>query len=160
MHRSSTPIRWSTLGSTETLPETRSTARTLLFRVAGKVYGCDIDAVREIIPYRRATRLPGAPPFVQGLINLRGTIVTVLDLGARIDPARPPVRDGSIILATHGTRVVGVAVDEVMDVQGISEEHVEAHGGARDALIRGLGHLESDVVVLLDIHTLVTQVLL
>jgi purine-binding chemotaxis protein CheW len=160
MRRSSTPIRWCTLASTETLAETRSTARTLLFRVAGKVYGCDIEAVREIIPYRRATRLPGAPPFVQGLINLRGTIVTVLDLGARIDPARPPVRDGSIILATHGTRVVGVAVDEVMDVQGISEEHVEAHGGARDALIRGLGHLESDVVVLIDIHTLVTQVLL
>jgi purine-binding chemotaxis protein CheW len=148
------------LASTETLPETRSTTRTLLFRVAGKVYGCDIDAVREIIPYRRATRLPGAPPFVQGLINLRGTIVTVLDLGTRIDPARPPVEEGSIILATHGTRLVGVAVDEVMDVQGISEEHVEAHGGARDALIRGLGHLESDVVVLLDIHTLVTQVLL
>jgi purine-binding chemotaxis protein CheW len=148
------------LASSETLPESRATARTLLFRVAGKVYGCDIEAVREIIPYRRATRLPGAPPFVQGLVNLRGTIVTVLDLGTRLDPARPPVRDGSIILATHGSRVVGVAVDEVMDVQGISEEHVEAHGGARDALIRGLGHLESDVVVLVDIHTLVTQVLL
>jgi purine-binding chemotaxis protein CheW len=148
------------LGSSETILETLTAARTLLFRVAGKVYGCDIDAVREIIPYRRATRLPGAPPFVQGLINLRGTIVTVLDLGTRIDPARPPVRDGSIILATHGTRVVGVAVDEVMDVQAITEEHVEHHGGARDALIRGLGHLESDVVVLVDIHTLVTQVLL
>jgi purine-binding chemotaxis protein CheW len=148
------------LASSETLPEAHATTRTLLFRVAGKVYGCDIEAVREIIPYRRATRLPGAPPFVQGLINLRGTIVTVLDVGARLDPARPPVRDGSIILATHGNRVVGVAVDEVMDVQGISEEHVEAHGGARDALIRGLGHLESDVVVLIDIHTLVTQVLL
>jgi len=148
------------LASSETLPESRATTRTLLFRVAGKVYGCDIDAVREIVPYRRATRLPGAPSFVQGLINLRGTIVTVLDLGTRLDPARPPMREGSIILATHGTHVVGVAVDEVMDVQGISEEHVESHGGARDALIRGLGHLENDVVVLVDIHTLVTQVLL
>ncbi|HEX7978916.1 MAG TPA: chemotaxis protein CheW [Gemmatimonadaceae bacterium] len=150
------------MASTETLPESRATARTLLFRVAGKVYGCDIDAVREIIPYRRATRLPGAPSFVQGLINLRGTIVTVLDLGTRIDPARPVVRDGSIILATHGSRVVGIAVDEVMDVQAISEEHVENHGGARggDALVRGLGHLEDGVVVLVDIHTLVTQVLL
>ena len=148
------------MASTETLPEARTATRTLLFRVAGKVYGCDIEAVREIIPYRGATRLPGAPPFVQGLINLRGTIVTMLDLGTRIDPARTPIRDGSIILATHGTRVVGVAVDEVMDVQGISEEHVETHGGARDALIRGLGHLESEVVVLIDIHTLVTQVLL
>ena len=148
------------MASTETLPESRATARTLLFSVAGKVYGCDIEAVREIIPYRRATRLPGAPSFVQGLINLRGTIVTMLDLGTRLDPTRPAVRDGSIILATHGTRVVGVAVDEVMDVQAIEEEHVESHGGARDALIRGLGHLEDGVVVLVDIHTLVTQVLL
>jgi chemotaxis signal transduction protein len=86
--------------------------------------------------------------------------VTVLDLGTRLDPSRAPLRDGSIILATHGSRVVGVAVDEVMDVQGISEEGVEAHGGAADALIRGLGHLEDGVVVLVDIHTLVMQVLL
>ncbi|MEO7455174.1 MAG: chemotaxis protein CheW, partial [Gemmatimonadaceae bacterium] len=76
--------------------------------------------MREIIPYRRATRLPGAPAYVQGLINLRGTIVTVMDLGVRLDPERAPVREGSIILATYGTRVAGVAVDEVMDVQTIA----------------------------------------
>src|SRR6478672_5353258 len=129
MH-SPTTIRWSTLASSETVPESRATARTLLFRVAGKVYGCDIDAVREIIPYRRATRLPGAPAYVQGLVNLRGTIVTVLDLGIRLDPSRPPVREGSIILAQHGTRHVGVAVDEVMDVQAITEDPVETGAGA------------------------------
>ena len=147
--------------SSETIPDARTAARTLLFRVAERVYGCDIETVREIIPYRRATRLPGAPPYVQGLINLRGTIVTVLDLGTRLDLSRAPVRDGSIILATHGTRVVGVAVDEVMDVQAIAEEPVEsATGETRDGVVRGLGHLGDDVVVLIDIHTLVTQVLL
>ncbi|HET9684741.1 MAG TPA: chemotaxis protein CheW [Gemmatimonadaceae bacterium] len=139
-------------------------ARTLLFRVGPRVYGCDIDCVREIIPWRRSTRLPGAPAHVQGLVNLRGTIVTVLDLAARLEPdaeREGEAHDGrSIILVEHGSRVVGAAVDEVMDVQAITEEHVEAHGGARDALIRGLGHSESDVVVLVDIHTLVTQVLL
>jgi purine-binding chemotaxis protein CheW len=149
--------------SQTTILEQLAAARTLLFRTAGSVYGCDIDAVREIIPYRRATRLPGAPPYVQGLINLRGTIVTVLDLGQRLDPSRPPLRDvnGSIILAEHGTHVVGVAVDEVMDVQAIAEEPVDAvHADTRGGLVRGLGHLGDDVVVLIDIHTLVTQVLL
>jgi purine-binding chemotaxis protein CheW len=149
--------------SQTTILEQLAAARTLLFRVAGGAYGCDIDAVREIIPYRRATRLPGAPPYVQGLINLRGTIVTVLDLGARLDTSRPAMRDsgGSIILAEHGTRVVGVAVDEVLDVQAIAEEPVDAGtGDARGGLVRGLGHLGDDVVVLIDIHTLVTQVLL
>jgi purine-binding chemotaxis protein CheW len=137
-------------------------ARTLLFRVGERVFGCDIDAVREIIPYRRATRLPGAPPYVQGLINLRGTIVTVLDLGSRLDAERPPVRDGSIILAVHGTRVVGVAVDEVMDVRFITEEPITSSAGvdAPRGLVRGLGHLDDSVVVLMDIHALVMQVLL
>jgi chemotaxis signal transduction protein len=97
------------------------------------------------------------------LINLRGNIVTVLDLGARLDATRPSVRDGggSIILAEHGTRVVGVAVDEVMDVQAIAEEPLDAgNGDTRGGLVRGLGHLGDDVVVLIDIHMLVTQVLL
>ncbi|HEX9484835.1 MAG TPA: chemotaxis protein CheW [Gemmatimonadaceae bacterium] len=143
------------------MPEARAGARTLLFRVAERVFGCDIDAVREIIPYRRATRLPGAPTYVQGLINLRGTIVTMLDLGARLDAERAPVRDGSIILATHGTRVVGIAVDEVMDVQMIIEEAIAAgEGEAARGLVRGLGHLDDGVVVLVDIHALVSQVLL
>ncbi|MDB4916211.1 MAG: cheW [Gemmatimonadetes bacterium] len=156
-------IRWSTLASSETIPEVRAAARTLLFRVAERTYGCDIAAVREIIPYRRATRLPGAPAHVQGLINLRGTIVTVLDLGVRLDATRPMVRDGSIILATHGARVVGVAVDEVLDVQAITEEQMGAAGGAVDAprgLVRGLGQLGDDVVIVVDIQALVTQVLL
>ena len=147
---------------TTTILETLAAARTLLFRVGGGTYGCEIDAVREIIPYRRATRLPGAPAWVQGLVNLRGTIVTVLDLGVRLDPARPPVREGSIILVQHGTRNVGVAVDEVLDVQAVEEDPIETGtgGDSRQGLVRGLGHLEDDVVALVDIHTLVTQVLL
>ena len=147
--------------SSETVRESRAAARTLLFRVAERVYGCDIEAVREIIPYRRATRLPGAPAYVQGLINLRGTIVTVLDLGARLDPTRAPVEDGSIILATYGTRLVGVAVDEVMDVRAIAEEPIASSSGeGMRGLVCGLGRLDDGVVVLVDVHALVTQVLL
>jgi purine-binding chemotaxis protein CheW len=163
-----------------TIPDPAVSARTLLFRVAGSVYGCDIDRVREIVPHRRASRLPGAPPYVQGLINLRGTIVTVLDLGVRLaSSGAAGRRDGradehiegegdvgsasgrSIILVEHGSRVVGAAVDEVMDVQAIDVEPVEAGSGeARGGLVRGLGRLEGDVVVLLDMDTLITQVLL
>jgi len=59
-------------------------APTLLFRVRGATYGCDIGATQEIIPLRPMTRVPGAPAYVRGLINMRGTIVTVLDLDALI----------------------------------------------------------------------------
>ena len=149
------------MASSETILDRTAAARTLLFNAAGRVYGCDIESVREIIPYRRATRLPGAPTYVQGLINLRGTLVTVLDLGRRLDASREPVREGSIILAEHGARVVGIAVDEVMDVQAITEEPIATDAGeAARGLVRGLGRLDDGVVVLVDIHALVAQVLL
>jgi purine-binding chemotaxis protein CheW len=154
------------LASSETtIVELAAATRTLLFRVGPRVYGCDIDCVREIIPWRRSTRLPGAPAHVQGLLNLRGTIVTVLDLAARLEPDTAPVDEAhegrSIVLVDHGTRVVGAAVDEVMDVQAIAAEPVEeVSTGTRGGLVRGLGHLEGEVVVLLDIHMLITQVLL
>ena len=151
--------------SETTIVELPVATRTLLFRVGSRVYGFDIDCVREIIPWRPATRLPGAPAHVQGLVNLRGTIVTVLDLAARLEPDAPlpeeELTGRSIILIEHGTRLVGAAVDEVMDVQPVAPEPVEeATAGARGGLVRGLGHLEGEVVVLLDIHMLITQVLL
>jgi len=111
----------------------------LLFRVGGAVYGCDIDEIREIVPFRPATRLPGAPNYVWGLINLRGTIVTVLDLGVRL---------------------VGVAVQEVMDVRvvGSARDDVIADSAGNDA-VRGLAHVDGGTVILLDILSLVRQVL-
>jgi len=146
-----------------TVASTSGVRRTLLFRVGSTVYGCDIDDIREIVPFRRATRLPGAPNYVQGLINLRGTIVTVLDLGARLDPAHTRVADGSIMLVAMpgNNRLVGVAVQEVMDVRvvGDSSDDVIADSAGNDA-VRGLAHVDGGTVILLDIHSLVRQVLL
>ena len=149
--------------SERTVGPTTGARRTLLFRVGSAVYGCDIDDIREIVPYRQATRLPGAPSYVTGLINLRGTIVTVLDLGARLESTRERVTDGSIMLvAMPGTtRLVGVAVQEVMDVRivGTSDDDVIADSAGNDG-VRGLAHVDGGTVILLDIHSLVRQVLL
>jgi purine-binding chemotaxis protein CheW len=123
------------------------------------MFGCGIDAVREIVPCRRATRLPGAPPSVQGVINLRGTIVTVVDLALWLGGDRAAARDGSIVLIDHGTRVAGVAVDEVLDVQMVAPEDVAGTVGDRNGAVRGMGRLGDTVVILLDITTLVRQVL-
>ena len=135
----------------------------MLFRVGSTVYGCDIDDIREIVPFRQATRLPGAPAYVTGLINLRGTIVTVLDLGARLGASHERVADGSIMLVAMpgSARLVGVAVQEVMDVRvvGTSADDVIADSAGNDA-VRGLAHVDGGTVILLDIHSLVRQVLL
>jgi purine-binding chemotaxis protein CheW len=134
--------------------------RTLLFRAGDRTFGCGIEAVREIVPQRRATRLPGAPPAVQGLINLRGTIVTVIDLALWLGAERPAAADGSIVLIDHGPRVAGVAVDEVLDVQMVALEDVSGTiGGDRNGAVRGMGRLGDTVVILLDVTSLVRQAL-
>src|SRR4051794_9156065 len=113
-----TSIRWNSLDST-TSPDAVASP-TLLFRVGASLYGCDIADAREIIPLRPATRLPGAPAFVRGLINIRGTIVTVMDLGLRLDPKRGPTKAGSILVVRHNDRVVGLIVDRVEDVRALT----------------------------------------
>lgn len=168
MHLLATSIRSSTLASTASTFEpavtpTTGVRRTLLFRVGTTVYGCDIDDIREIVPYRTATRLPGAPAYVTGLINLRGTIVTVLDLGVRLDSTTTATTDGSIMLVAlpGGARLFGVAVQEVMDVRivGTERDDVVSGSGGTD-VVRGLAQVDGATVILLDIHSLVRQVLL
>ena len=134
----------------------------LLFGVGGRVYGCEIGAVREIIPFRRTTRLPGAPNYVCGLINLRGSIVTVLDLGLRLGAAPVDRTAGSIILVELAAKCVGVGVDEVRDVQPLPADQVEPASGdqARAGVVRGIGHLDDEIVILLDMQAIVRQVLL
>jgi purine-binding chemotaxis protein CheW len=150
------------LASTATIAE-KAALRVLLFGLAEQVYGCDIATVREIIPLRRTTRLPGAPAYVSGLINLRGTIVTVLDLGRRLERPTPTREDGSIILVDVGAKLVGIAVDEVMDVRPMTDDRIQAATAdqTRGGIVRGMGRLDEDrVVVLLDAPALARQVLL
>jgi purine-binding chemotaxis protein CheW len=136
--------------------------------VGANLYGCDITEAQEIIPLRAATRLPGASPFVRGLINMRGTIVTVLDLGMRLDPSRTkPSPDGSILLVWHRgpdrDRLVGLVVDEVSDVRVLDMEDAD---GARmpggGEIVKGMAAVEDGTVavVVLDLDALIKQVLL
>jgi len=124
------------------------------------VYGCDIASVREIVALRPTTRLPGSPPFVSGLVNLRGAIVTVIDLAMRLGNGAASA-EGSVVLAECGSRVIGLAVDDVRDVQAIARDLLDDGAGdlGRGGIVRGLGHLDVGVVIVLDVETLVHQVL-
>jgi len=137
----------------------------VLCRVAGRVVAVELGTVREIIPARRPTRLPGAGPFVSGLVNVRGTIVTVLDLPVRFGRTEASqgagAGAGSIVLMDHGAKVVGVAVDEVLDVRREAELELETEAEALvpGGAVRAVGRLDGEVVALLDIHDIIAQVL-
>jgi purine-binding chemotaxis protein CheW len=145
--------------TTSTLPPEAIPSSTLLFRVGDVLYGCDISEPQEIIPLRAATRLPGAPPYVRGLINVRGIIVTVIDLGVRLDASRAPAEDGSILLVRHRDRLVGMVVDEVVDVRAldIDDTHDATSGGV---ITKGVATIDDAAIVVLDLDALTMQVLL
>jgi purine-binding chemotaxis protein CheW len=138
--------------------------RYLLFGVGGRLYGCEIAVVREIVPFRHCTRLPDAPPYICGLINLRGTVVTVLDLGLRLGERPVDRAEGSVILVEQGARVVGLGVDELRDVQRLPAEAIEqteaAGGEGAAGAVRGLARVPAGVAVLLDAGSIIKQALL
>jgi len=151
------------LASTVSTPDragARLTGQVVLCRVAGRVVGIELGTVREIIPARRPTRLPGAGTYVAGLVNVRGTIVTVIDLAARLADV-PAKGTGSIVLIEHGAKLVGAAVDEVLDVRRTAELELETEAEALvpGGAMRAVGRLDGEVVALLDIHDIIAQVL-
>ena len=102
-----------------------------------------INAVREILPSRGFTRLPGTGPEVCGLVGLRGRILTVLDLGAILGLAPSGVReDHRLVLLEYESRVVGMAVDAMVAVTRASARELSL---GRDA--RAMFDIESDEVI-------------
>ena len=116
--------------------------------------------MREILPPPPATRLPGAPAYVRGLINVRGTVITVIDLVARVygHPARP---DGPIMLIEHQNLLIGVAVDEVVEVRPLPSQGWTTPIGdlLPGGIVYAMGEIDSQAVLLLDIPGLLTKVL-
>lgn len=113
-------------GSPPPLQEMR---RVLVFAVAGRTQCADVDDVREIVPITATTRLPGAPRYVRGLINLRGTLVTVMDASMCLYGVPVEGPEASILLVERRGRLAGVIVDSVFDIQSLPA--VEVEGGAR-----------------------------
>lgn len=97
------------------------------FRLADQDFCIDIGLVREIRGWSPATTLPHAPHFVKGVINLRGSVVTVVDLSARLGfGATKPSQRHVVIIAMHEERVVGLLADLVSDIVTVNDENFQA----------------------------------
>ena len=99
--------------------------RVLVVRVGQHEYGIPVSQVREVFRAERVTRVPGTSALVRGIVNVRGAVVTVLDLSRLLTRERA-VTVGSIVLVEHGSRLVGLAVQTVRDVRA-------AHGAGETA---------------------------
>ena len=140
--------------------------RLLLFRVGRLTCAVEAETVREILPRLEPTRIPGAPPVVAGLVNVRGTLVTVVEGWRALGQPEPPAgSDGgtTVLLEVGGGRkVLGFNVDEVVDlltVDGGALERRQALPGIDPTLVRAVGRRAGHLFVVLDTDALLTPVL-
>lgn len=140
--------------------------RIVLLGAGGHWFGVAIGAIREIIPPRPYTPLPGSEPFVCGLINLRGRIVTVIDLGARLGLAPSAAGpEHSIVILEHGGRPVGMAVEEVSRIVRADLQNLEMDAGLLRSLridrsyLLGVGETDDRIFVAVDTDEIFRPVL-
>jgi purine-binding chemotaxis protein CheW len=125
------------------------------FRLANEVYGVDIALINEIIRMREVTQIPRTSPDIEGVINLRGKIVPILDLRKRLGlMAAERTNATRIIVVEIADCTVGMVVDGVDGVLRISESSIEPPSQLVSDLnadfIRGVGKSEDKLVILLD----------
>lgn len=137
----------------------------LTFGIKNETFGISIDYVAEILTYSQITELPNTKPWIKGVVNLRGEVAPIIDMRLKFDQNRAslPYNDETIIIAvkTSDSRVVGIIVDFVSDVENISDEQiVEAPeiGVSLDAkYLKGLFEKEGKSVILLDVDNILAK---
>jgi purine-binding chemotaxis protein CheW len=131
------------------------------FYLGDQCFGLDVLRVQEIVRHQPLTRVPLAHPMVRGLINLRGQIVTAMDLRKRLNlPASTEISEPVNVVVQTDEGAVSLLVDEIGDVLEVSEENFERppstlQGTARD-LIQGAYKLPDQLLVILDPERIVT----
>jgi len=147
-------------------PKVAGSGQYLTFLLAGEEYGIDILKVQEIRGWLPVTRIPHTPPHVQGVLNLRGTIIPVIDLRKRFSLAKAEYTPSTVVIILtvtekSGKRVIGIVVDGVSDVLDFAPDTIKPppnFGTAvRTEFVNGLGAIENRMVILLDSDKLLTE---
>ena len=131
------------------------------FQLGNEEYGIDILKVQEINRVTEITKIPQSPDFVEGVINLRGNIIPIIDLRKRFHmPEREHVRQTRIVVGEIDDRTVGFIVDAVSEVIRLPANTVDPPppivSGEKAQSIKGVGKLEDRLLMLLDIDKILT----
>jgi purine-binding chemotaxis protein CheW len=137
----------------------------LTFALGREEYGLEIQKVREIIGMMGITPVPRVPPYIKGVINLRGKVISVIDLRIRLGLQPAERTDDTCIIVVdipHGDRNIntGMIVDQVVEVMEIKDADIEEPPSFGPAVstdfVLGIGRVQDSLKILLDIHKLVS----
>jgi purine-binding chemotaxis protein CheW len=136
-----------------------STREFLAFKLGAEEYGIDILRVQEIRSYEPPTRIANAPPFIKGVVNLRGVIVPIVDMRLRLELERADYDSLTVVIVLNiGTRVIGMVVDAVSDVIAFNAEQMrpvpELSAAVASEHLLALGTIDARMLILVDIEKL------
>ena len=132
------------------------------FNCGDEVFGIDILKVQEINRIVEITRVPNAPPFVEGVINLRGQIIPIIDLRLRFGlPKKAFEKDTRIIVVEIDGKIIGFIVDSVSEVlripKSVTEPPPSIIGNISAEYISAIGKLENRLLILLDLNRIISD---
>ncbi|MCW8880282.1 MAG: chemotaxis protein CheW [Kangiellaceae bacterium] len=132
------------------------------FRLANETYGINVMQVQEVLRYSDIAPVPGAPPYVLGIINLRGNVVTVIDTCQRFGLSPIEITDNTrIVIIETNQQVIGILVDSVAEVVYLKASEIETTpnvGNEESAkFIQGVTHKEGELLILVDLNKLLGE---
>ncbi|MFQ5645377.1 MAG: chemotaxis protein CheW [bacterium] len=144
------------------LDTTSGLGQYVTFVLGEEEYGIEILRVQEIIRYQEFTKLPNLPDFIKGVINLRGTVVPVIDLRLKFHLEEKDSSQSTVIIVLEVSgRIMGVVVDSIHDVISLSDEEFQAtpalSSKIRTDFIKGMGKKKDKMIIMLDINKVLSE---
>jgi purine-binding chemotaxis protein CheW len=138
-----------------------STIQVVSFKLGSEEYGVDIAQVQEINRMVAITHVPRAPQFMEGVINLRGQLIPIIDLRTRFGmPRAEHTKNTRIVVTEIGSKRVGMVVDSVSEVLrlpvGQIEDAPEMISGIETEYIRGVGKVDDRLIIMLDLARVIS----
>ena len=136
--------------------------RAVIFRVGDLICAAPAEIVREVLPRSPATRLPGTPAAVVGLVNVRGTLLTVLDGHVLLGRQPRPDDEGALVVIELGGRRFGLSVGQVVDLAELPANVATEGGqppGIEPRIVRGATWHAGKLVAMLDVGALLAPVI-
>jgi purine-binding chemotaxis protein CheW len=126
----------------------------VVFSLGSEEYGLPITTVQEIIRYTRPRTIPSAPPSVRGVINLRGKIIPVVDLKARLQLTGGDAEESKIVIVEAGAVTAGLIVDDVDEVITVDTDALEPAPTGEVGYISAVAKVGDRLLVLLDVEAM------
>lgn len=144
------------------MPLHASMMQFVIFNISNEEFAIDIKKVKEIIRVKKSTRIPQAPSFIQGVINLRGDVIPVVDLRKRFGlDATEITNETRTVIVEIRDDLLGLIVDAVTEVLRIDEEEIEPPpnniAGLKAEYISGVGKVDERLLIILNIEKLLTS---